>query len=165
MQGGRFVEICLRKRRTALSLAVVFFYPCFISRAMKKAKITMRAMYSIGTTSEAKDSKTTLPEPFLIAYTLYHMYDLLSRSFLRFFIFFCVFCVQNSIILLTFILFSAIIKTRRRRDDCSSSLFLTGCRLPMPAAFIICLCRISNIFTRGLRVAFSFCLCYAKENG
>ena len=67
--------------------------------------------------------------------------------------------------LLTFILIRAIIKMRRRRDDCSSSLFLTGCRLPMPAAFIICLCRISNIFTRGLRVAFSFCLCYAKEKG
>lgn len=66
---------------------------------------------------------------------------------------------------MTFILIRAIIKMRRRRDDCSSSLFLTGCRLPMPAAFIICLCRISNIFTRGLRVAFSFCLCYAKEKG
>ena len=28
-----------------------------------------------------KDSKTTLPEPFLIAYTLYHMYDLSPRGF------------------------------------------------------------------------------------
>ena len=46
-----------RKRRTALSLAVVFFYPCFISRAMKKAKITMRAMYSIGTTSDSRIRK------------------------------------------------------------------------------------------------------------